>query len=220
MSKLDDYRKEAKDYNYECIMYANCMREIKKRLYFIKGKLALGSNEENKIFDTEIICLQFRSIFELIYLSNLAAHYKLYTKGYEKLKKEWNIKRITEFLEKNNPDFYPTPVNAHIEQLPLNNFNIDLKIVENGFLTKDELITLYQICSNYIHPKNPFADHNDFMVWKLFEDWFSKICVLLETHVVNMFNSKRGLFVYVNLLENAKEDVYMAYLRSDKKIIH
>ncbi len=212
---------EAKEYNYECRMYARCMKEIKERLYVIKKRLALGSNEGDKRFDTEVICLQFRSIFELIYLSNLAAHQKLYTKGYDKLKKEWNKARIGDFLHKKNPDFYPTPVHINVQRLENEKIHIDLATIESGYLTKEELNAFYETCSGYIHPRNPFDQENDYKVWLLFPDWISKICKLLGSHVVNMFESKRGLFVYVNFEDTGdKKDMHMVYLFLNKKVIH
>jgi len=221
MDEFNFLKKEAEGYNHECRMYAQCMREIKQRLFFIRERLALGSSDERKIFDTEILCLQFRAIFELIYLSNLAAHQKLYTKGYDKLKREWRTSSIARFIETHNPDFYPTPVNVKYE-IVNEELKIDLTLVESGFLTKPELLEFYEKCSAYIHPRNPFCEESDFKIWLIFPELFHKICRLLEAHVVNMFKSKKGLFVYINLNDKITkyEDVRMAYLAVKSTVIH
>lgn len=220
LNKIEAYRQLSKTFTDEQTRYADCMREIKQRLIIIKQRLALGSSIANKIYDTEVICLQFRSILELIVLSNLAAHQKHWTHGQEKLQKQWRTNRIIKFLGKANTNFYPTPVNVKYKKLNATELDLDLTIVEKGYLTKDEFNDVLDKCSDYLHPKNPFAPERDYQVWTLFEEWFHKIVRLLETHVIDMFETKQGLFIHINLRENTKyQDVYTAYLRADQKIV-
>ena len=150
--------------------YLSCMREIKKRVNIIKWMLHKEMAIDHKLFHTEFISLQFRSITELILLANLSAHKTLYNKGCEKLKNEWRIKSILQFLKSVNTDFYPLPVTETFSE---ENPNIPIYLsLYTGFLSLEDLGIIYDTCNNYIHPKNPFAEERNYIILKI---WKTKL---------------------------------------------
>jgi hypothetical protein len=208
-------RSEASEYDDECTRYIKCMKEIKARLHIIKDIMAKGTTPENILFDTEFACLQFRSIIELIMLSNLAANQKLYKNSIKELKKEWRPHLILKTLESINPNFYPMPVSIDYSKLDATKGEgLVVNPLEEGFLKKEDIIKVYYKCSDYLHAANPFANPFDFQIRLLFIDWWRQIEFLIANHFVQLVESKRSLLVIVNLHKNTNvQDVQIIYSR-------
>lgn len=217
---LQDNQAEANEHADEIERYKKCLKEIKQRLFVLQQRLNQGSNDNDKVIDTEIICLQFRSIVELILLSSLAAHKKMYTKSLDDIKEMWRIKPLISILKNANPNFYPVPVN-----IPLDNIKkgevLNMTIIETGYLTLEDATELYNDCSDYLHPRNPFADNIDYKVWLKFQEWFDKIGRLLYHHVINMFESGKGILGHINFDDpKNKEEVFAMYLKVEGRQVH
>lgn len=73
---------------------------------------------------------------------SLVANREAYAEQNEKYAKHYHAERIMRDLERINPDFYPVPL-IRIEK---ENDYDELEQVENGYLMKDELIQIYEIC--------------------------------------------------------------------------
>ena len=54
--------------------------------------------------------------------------------------------------------------------------------VKNGFLTLKDIDDIHNQCSNYLHPKNPFADERNYEIKNYFNSWIAKIEILLKLH--------------------------------------
>ena len=199
-----EYNTDSFDYTEEQAKYAACMSEIKKRMYNIKDRLSQGTTPLKALFDTEYICLQFRSIIELIALASLAAQKKQYTKGAEKLKKEWRAKAIIQYLKNINPHFYPTPV----EILD----NGDIISNENDYLTINDFLEVYDSCSDYLHVQNPFGSPHNFDIYGKFIAWWYKIEQLIAAHIIQLVESNKKLFTVVYFQKEMIRDVYVVYL--------
>src|SRR5690606_15406693 len=90
--------------------YVACMNEIKAR-YKIAN--SFNNGERNAIYDVptmEVMALQFRMIFELIALSSLSAHARIFEDYQIKFQKKWRVTEIIGDLERLNPNFYPRPI--------------------------------------------------------------------------------------------------------------
>ena len=96
---------EVNEHIDEMNKYRDCMLEIMDRLKYLKERLAIGSSNEKKLFDTEIICYQFRAIIELILLSSLVAHKKYYTENLRRISGIYKIEDIIKKLIKKNEKF-------------------------------------------------------------------------------------------------------------------
>ena len=65
------------------------------------------------------------------------------------------------------------------------------KNIESGYLTKDELIRIYEICGGMMHAQNPFSAVKPLEeIQQKFPDWLSKICVLLNHHQIKLLGGK------------------------------
>jgi hypothetical protein len=91
--------------------YCNCMEEIKRRVEVINTIIQKRYTTPFQATNIELICLQIRSILELIALGSLVTDEDEYKKQSRRLAKdEWNAKVILNEIEKINPKFYPEPV--------------------------------------------------------------------------------------------------------------
>jgi hypothetical protein len=139
--------------------YFACMNEIKAR-YKIAN--SFNNGERNAIYDVstmEVMVLQFRMIFELIALSSLSAHARIFEEYHIKFQRKWRVTEIMKDLEQLNPNFYPHPILEVPSATP--GIKNDFVDVAEGYLTKSELISAHGQCGNVLHARNPFGKHVD-----------------------------------------------------------
>lgn len=218
MEKWKKLKSEALKYYDEENKYLICMRDIKIRMHTIQKISELKPSFIDPIRETEFVCLQFRSILELILFSNLALHKKHFLDAFESLKEVWRIRDIIKMVKDKNENFYPVSVlvNEPVKSQD-GDFTINVKKNEsNDFLTLEDLKLAYNTCNNYLHGKNPFSVDMDYnKVRKLFEVWFSKICCLLDAHIIEMADDNIKFFV-VPYLQNRHQDIFVMQLRKEE----
>lgn len=170
----------------EVRLYEGCLFEIQRRIDVIKDHLTQKRSEGYLIVEVEILCLQFRKILEKIVLMSLVANKEVYAAQHEKFAKHYHAKYIMRDLERINPDFYPTP----ITRVKIDEMLFDLVSVEEGYLTKEELVDIYERCGAMMHTENPFATPKSLQTIKAyqndFREWLDKICILLKEHKITL----------------------------------
>jgi|GEM_PF-5357156 len=107
---VEKYKREANAWSEDLQKYADCMTEIKNRLNAIKKYSELEPRPFEPPIETEIICLQFRAIFELITLSSLVANKKNYITMYDNIERQWRPESTVNRIKEANPQYYPVPV--------------------------------------------------------------------------------------------------------------
>ena len=167
--------------------YANCMKEIKQRMEFIRDVINLTHDKVYFPPAVESIALQIRQILELIMFAALAANHhrfegdgKVFKKGFREV---WNAKEISEKIEKRNPGFYPYPC---MEIPVIGGKGYRYESMKTGFLTREEFIVLYDKCNKMVHARNPFSkeDRKFDEFHDEFPGWMEKIHNLLCRHTV------------------------------------
>ena len=188
--------------------YVNIMEEIKYRVNVIAGLINKEINMMYYITQAESIALQIRMIIESIALASLSANKSLFEQEGNKFKKYWKADRIFEDIEKQNPDFYPRP----IKELPSNIPGIKAESVdiEDGFMTRDEIIQVHQQCCDFLHAKNPYAQERDYGgLMTQIPNWLDRIKRLLNNHQIKLLNDE-GHYV-VHMREAEREDRVAMY---------
>jgi hypothetical protein len=173
----------------ELTTYCNCMEEVKHRVGLVRSLLAATVSTGYPAFDREMVFLQFRKILELVAFASLTANKDVYSAAYATFASHWNAQRMLRDLEKVNADFYPlalepyTPSADGIKHFPR---------AADGFLTKEEFITLYDLCAKFLHARNPFSTE-DPMIQLTYsaEQWVSRIQKLLSLHTINLVSGNR-----------------------------
>ena len=209
--KIEFYRNQSTLYNEEVTKYKSCMEEIALRSMYLKDFAASPPSQMLDYQKIEYMCLQIRMLIELVLLSSLVANQRYYTKGLEKLKTEWRITSINNFLESVNKDYYPVPV-EFIKDETQNTIRIEK--LTGGFLTKEDLIDAYDTCCDYAHAENPFNNKRDYKIaYSKLKGWVEGIHRLTANHTIQLegISQQFGVMVFYK----KPVEVYVIYLRMD-----
>ena len=167
-------------------LYTAILEEVKVRISSIAGATT-GSTGLPAKLALEYCYLQLRMLCELIALGCLTAHGDI-TGAQSKLQKEWSAGKIVTGLQTLHPNFYPHPIwvavignTAHLDS------------VASGFLTKEELVTLYGNCGDRLHrgtlkkllghQPGPAVSFDEVTMWT------QKIIALLTQHRIASFDN-------------------------------
>jgi hypothetical protein len=166
-------------------IYTNSMARIRERIDFIAdmntNKIEVGSTA----FKAELMFVQFRKILEEIAFSTLAANRDEYEKLHANFAVHWKAKAILKELRALNPDFYPVPHKPPVKTGGKTFFGS----VQDGFMTPDEFVTLYQASSEVIHTRNPYKGGDPTIRAKYtVAEWIKRIQKLLTWHRAQLIN--------------------------------
>ena len=158
---------------------------IKNRLHIIDRLIKLNLTTGIVGLDVEFVCLQFRKLIEQIAMLSLIAHVEEYSQIQSRFASQWNAKKILKELEELNENFYPIP--AKINEDERGKF-ID-PILNTDFLSKDDFLELYQICSSVIHAENPYVEEPKLPrpIEATFKKWYDKVYNLISCHVLVLY---------------------------------
>ncbi len=166
------------------MMYCSLMEDVKARLQLIRrftaGEVLVGSNQ----FTYECVSVQIRKVLESIAFASLCANKEKYSEVHTDFAKHWRAKVLLQALDRVHPDFYPIPM-KHSYTRPDGTKHLDR--IDDGFLTRDNFVFLYNKCSEAIHTRNPFSQAEpkiDFV--HSIDEWVSKISVLLQLHLMRL----------------------------------
>ena len=187
--------------------YADCMEEVKRRTEVVNGFLTGKCGAIYVQTTAESVSLQIRKILELIALASLAANRSAYATHRRNFHKDWNAKRILETLRKANPKFYPTPTRQVVDR---ESGSVDsLEEITSGFLTENDFITLFDICSGILHAENPFSrTQKPEAFLASVPAWMEKIRILLNHHTIQLIDEHKQLWVLMKAKSDGKTHVY------------
>jgi len=168
-------------------LYLRNMQIIKWRLNAIRDIQTGDRKTTYRMTNIEFCVLQIRKILELIAFSSLVSDADVYREKLSKIDSMWNARLIFRDIERIHPDFYPKPIRIDPKDKSI------WHDIEDGYLTKDEFIKIYDKCGKYLHENSPFMsnqeiDHMYNEVWNQITDWGTKIINLLNTHIVCLYN--------------------------------
>ena len=177
--------------------YTICMDEIKIRVKIVEQVLNNKINTSYLIVNVELVCIQIRKILELIALSSIVANKEEYQKVKKAIERAWKTKEILKELNLINPNYYPQPIT--LECWNGDNNNTRTKPVKSGFLTREELLNIYAICSDMLHAQNPFAEKKQFnRILKLVPTWLKKIKTLTNIHIIQLIDENTMIISIIN----------------------
>ena len=169
--------------------YSELMEEAKFRLSAMDTALG-GQTGLPKGAIREYCFLQLRMLCELIALACLTAHGDLET---SKLKGAYEADRIIRRLQRLHSEFYP---------IGATQVQYQVKLRQDGFLTKEELVRLYRKCGVVLHRGSfnaqPSLGYSDADIEEI-RMWKQKIEALLSCHAIFMADERTMvLFVLRN----------------------
>jgi len=161
-------------------LYASIMTEVKFRVDFILSTLN-GTWAMARVAAFEFCYLQLRKICELIALACVVAHGDIA----RNVRREYHAGVIMSRLGALRPDFYPVPSTQRLDQTT--GQPVEIIKVEDGFLSKEDLLQLYGECGRFLHRnsvkrvRDGFKPDLDFERVRL---WVDKIIALLSQHSI------------------------------------
>lgn len=162
-------------------LYQAMMEEMKLRIDAIEFA-ASGLLQFHPVINQEFAYLQLRMMCELIALGCLLAHGDI--AATHTLRKTWSADEIIKRLGELHPDFYPHPV----EQI-VHPDHMELRQIDTGFLTKEELMALNGQCGSLLHRGSitklragPLSPRQISEI----TSWVSKIRCLLKCHRIGL----------------------------------
>jgi hypothetical protein len=171
--------------NFQLDRYFVQLYGIKNRLIIIDKFITLTMTTGTVGLDVEFVCLQFRKLIEQIAMLSLIAHVEEYAKIQSQFASQWNAKKILKEIEKLNENFYPIP--AKIDEDERGKFINP--ILNTDYLSKDDFLELYQVCSSVIHAENPYVDKPKLPrpIEATFKKWYDKVYNLISCHVLVLY---------------------------------
>lgn len=165
-------------------IYCNCMSEVRARLGVVRSVLAGSVMMAQQAFNVELIFLQLRKALELIAFGSLAANESKYAAAYPNFGSHWRAKAILDAVEKINSEYFPIPLEPpEVKESGVRHFERPA----DGFLTRDEFVSLYNSCGEILHIRNPFTTKDPtIQIGYHVEQWVARIERLLYWHLVRL----------------------------------
>ena len=191
------------------VTYCSWMEDVKNRIavirHVVEGQLSCGK----ELFDYEFVSVQLRKSLELVAFSSMTASKELYSKQYAKFANHWRVKKILESLRKLHPHFYPQPIKLdHVKDDGTKHF----EQISDGYLTQEDFVTLYDLCSECMHTWNPFTKKERHINFKIsVSEWVSRLELLLKLHLMQFVDRDE---IWVVEMENVNDGRVHAFKAS------
>lgn len=168
-------------------VYCDLMEEAKSRIALLQ-RITTGSlRHGTENFEYECASLQLRKVLESIAFGSLCANKPAYAKVHANFERHHRAKDLLRALEKVNPHFYPTPMRFGQSTTPGVKH---LDRVDDGYLTPNEFVDLYDTCSKVLHVWNPFSpDARHINFGRTVAEWVQRIQRLLDMHLMHLAGS-------------------------------
>jgi hypothetical protein len=168
------------------------MERVRRHVHTADQVFAGKIDTLDRDLNAELIFLHFRKALEEIAFASLSANREKYSAARAGFATEWSARRMLGFVEKVNPNFYPIPLKPPQETVPGHKF---FDRISDGFLTKDDFVTLYDGSAEVLHSRNPYAPGDPIINVKYtVYEWSRRIKLLLGWHFVQIVDVQ-GLWV-------------------------
>jgi hypothetical protein len=184
------------------------MEDMKRRLAVVntvaKGNLSTGS----EVFDYEFVAVQLRKSLELVAFASMTANKKLYAEAHASFANHWKAKAMLSSLDRLHPGFYPQPIILdHVKESGVKHF----EHVKDGYLTKEDFVTLYDLCSEVLHTWNPFTNKERYIDFKRsVAEWVQRIERLLRLHLMRFVDREEIWVVEMETSTDGKVHAFTA----------
>ena len=189
--------------------YAHLMEEAKARLSCIDMALAGRTGLPGPAVH-EFCYLQLRMLCEVIALGRLTAHGDITPS--KRLHKEYAADKIVSKLEKLHPNFYPVACTQNKRGPD----EYDAVLLDDGYLTKPELLQLYRKCGDFLHRGSlRKVISPQVLRFTVIESWRKKIGDLLWFHAIFLLNKNSMVLCTLKNIE-ANNRVTWALLEGEQ----
>jgi hypothetical protein len=135
-------------------VYCNCVERVRHDVSVAETVLTRKIDTGRHELNAELFFLHLRKALEEIAFASLSANRDKYSEARTGFATEWNARRMLGFLANVNPTFYPISLKAPQELAP-GRKHFDR--LEDGYLTKEDFVLLYDKCAEVLHSRNPYS---------------------------------------------------------------
>ena len=180
-------------------VYMEMMEGVKSRIEVVKGLMGRNINMIYDVVQVESIALQIRMIVESIALASLSANKSVFEREGDKFKEFWKAKLIFRDIKNINPDFFPKPLEEFPSDTPGEEHITNTRYTEEGFMTHDEMIAVYDEICKFLHVKNPYSDEKVSIldISSKVASWINRIIKLLNSHQIKLLNDDKFYVVHM-----------------------
>ena len=198
-------------------LYCNGLEEVKTRLALIRSVLGGSLTAGSELFNYEIVAMHLRKTLEVVAFGSMTANREAYSAAHADFAKHWNAKRLLDKLFQLHPEFYPKPIYvAQDDPGPPRHLHFDF--LTDGFLTQAEFVELYDLCSQVIHTRNPFAPSDIIDFRYNVAQWCERIERLLSMHLMRLAGTPQVWIARLNDPSDNKAHAAIAIPRSDSGV--
>lgn len=190
-------------------LYADFMREIKRRLEAIRNAIERFRNAETgkeSYLDAEFCVLQLRMIIELMTLACLTAHNEVEDFRTKAFVKTWNAETLIKIMAKHTPSAFPTPIEvSEPDEAGVRNLTFKPLSAE----IQDHIVQIYRECGDFLHVGNlrSLVKNKGRSIWiNEVRENASLLVDILGQHVVILPGMKRMMFAFLRY--RPTEDVH------------
>jgi len=197
--------------NQAASVYCDLMEDAKARIALLQRITSGSLRHGTANFEYECASLQLRKVLEAIAFGSLCANKPVYAKVHANFEKHHRAKDLLRALEKVNPHFYPTPM--RFGQSTARGVK-HLDRVEDGYLTPNEFVDLYDTCNKVLHVWNPFStDARQIDFGRTVAEWVERIQRLLDIHLMHVAGSAEVWVIQMVSPEDGKVHAFPAVPR-------
>jgi hypothetical protein len=167
-------------------IYCHNMAVVRDRINKVQTMMAGKMGTGDKDMDAELIFLQLRKVIGGIVYALLSANKTEYSAQNAKFANHWRAKDMLAEMEAINPAFFPI---ALLEPLVYSPGFKYFDRVPDGFLTRDDMVFLYDGSSSVLHTRNPYSTKPETIDVKYtVQEWVSRFQKLLSAHATQLVN--------------------------------
>ena len=177
-------------------LYCNLMADVRGRLDVLRDVIAKTVALPNDLARLEFSALLLRKSMEQVAIGSLISNRDAYCAAFDEFQRVYHARKILRDIERVNPHFYPMPVVQ--EGKPEPGRPMHYRLVDDGFLTRDEFVKAYDKCAALLHAANPHGSTPSYAYFdRQIPLWADKLTRLLDLHVLRLVGAEIGYLIHM-----------------------
>lgn len=178
--------------------YSELKHRLIKTSYLCEQCFVLNKNIDEVLIDS--ICLQLRKCLELIAMSSLISNKDVFLDIKTKIFNQWRGKSIINEIKKYSKFVFPIKSYKYInfDHNKLANYYSSFEEIKENVLTEDVFCEIYDICSDFLHVKNPYGTDKNVDYKKIIENigkWMDCIFNTYSLCKITPYGNERKIYL-------------------------
>lgn len=173
---------------------------VKKRVQSVNRVVSFLSKEPlgfDYLLELEHAFLDVRKIIEELMLLSVCSHDFAKVELSKALRKEWNAEKLTKYLSRLNPRFFPHPIDI----VECDEDGVAGRFIDTGrvCLSREDAVLIYNLCGGILHASNrPLQAETVHERYRALADFDVRVRGLVQTFEIDI--SGQGMVIIGQLL--------------------